>query len=228
MSSPLSKNKGGWFGKILIQFHKNSSHSNRISLLRDEIHQMIMHENVQVSQLSILDVGCGDMSLAEGIAEKIPNSLLSCIDLYRLEEQHLSDVRWHKYKQFNGRDIPFEDNSFDYILFADVLHHCQAEIENLLSESVRCGKYIIIKDHFEYGYWSRWILKLMDIIGNWGYGVSIPQKYFRVEEFDKLLKKHNLETLKVKRGIDLYKHLPFVSLVCKPEYQFVALLKVNK
>jgi hypothetical protein len=57
------------------------------------------------------------------------------------------------------------------------------------------SKIMIIKDHFEYNFYSRQILRFMDFIGNYYLDVNVPKKYFRKEEFDRILKDLNFKII---------------------------------
>jgi len=46
--------------------------------------------------------------------------------------------------------------------------HDSVNIKTLLIEAKRVSNIILIKDHFEYGLWSRRILQLADFVGNYG------------------------------------------------------------
>lgn len=71
----------------------------------------------------VLDVGCGNGSLINGISRKAdvkaygidisPNMVAECRKSYPKIDFRVS----------NGEDIPFDDNSFDVIIICCVLHH---------------------------------------------------------------------------------------------------------
>lgn len=175
--------------------------------------------------LSCLDVGCGDMVLAERIQSTLPNTDWKCIDIHPLPKELEEDEKWKKYTPFDGRHIPFADKSFDVLLFCDVLHHTGEDLAILLSEAARVSKSVIIKDHFEYGLYSRSMLQLMDIVGNWGYGVSIPSSYFTRKGFEQAIGQAGLKIDEMNIGIRLYDHLPFLGTILRPDWQFLTLLK---
>ena len=181
-----------------------------------------------MDRISILDIGCGDMQLAEGILQELPDVTLTCIDIHPLPDVFQELPRWSKYHQFDGRHIPFKPSQFDAALFSDVLHHDQDGMRELLSEAARVARYIIVKDHFEYSIFSRWILKILDFVGNWGYGIKLPRTYFRQEEFNALCSELGLKLIYLRHGIDLYAHLPIANRIINPELQFIALLQSIK
>ena len=78
---------------------------------------------------------------------------------------------------FDGKTIPFEDNSFDLVMFVDVLHHAE-DPASLLAEAARVSrKYLLLKDHVRTGLVGKWTLRLMDWFGNAQHNVVLPYNY---------------------------------------------------
>ncbi len=219
MSSPLAKDKKSFFDKLLIRFHKNASHSNRIGILSSLFTQEIEALRIKKETITLLDIGCGDMKITKLLAEKNQQLKTTGVDIYP-NTQH-----WENYIPFDGKTLPVADKSFDVVLFSDVLHHDYENLDQLIKEAKRVGNFIIIKDHFEYGFFSRTLLQLADIVGNYGYGVSIPKQYFTKKRFQELLKKHQLTEVKQQCPVHLYNHLPLVKYIFKGKYQFVSVIK---
>jgi SAM-dependent methyltransferase len=132
----------------------------------------------------ILDVGCGDGLLANFISQNRPDLTLRGIDPL---------VRDHTYipvNRFDGHVIPYEDGSFDGVMFVDVLHHTTDPMV-LLREAARVAREtIVIKDHALEGLFAGLTLRFMDKIGNARHGVSLPHNYWPhrkwLEAFDLL------------------------------------------
>ena len=226
MSSPLaSQKKQRPFSSVLITIHQELSHNRRLEILSRRIAETIRAQNPGAKKIRCLDVGCGDMQIAEKVTMLLPKSSWSCIDIHDLPIHLKDQERWKKYRSFDGTNIPFPDRTFDVVLFCDVLHHVQTNAPSLLVNAGRAGRLIIIKDHFEYSPWSRCLLRTMDFIGNWGYGISLPKRYFTEGRFNELTKKAGLLPKLICVGIDLYAHLPIVRTILRPKWQFIALLK---
>ncbi|WP_430410665.1 class I SAM-dependent methyltransferase [Kordia sp.] len=219
MSSPLAKDKKSFFDKLLIRFHKNASHSNRIAILSTLFTQEINELHIENESISLLDIGCGDMKITKILSEQHQQLEATGVDIYP------NTQNWKNYVAFDGKTLPFEDKSFAIVLFSDVLHHDAENIDQLLKEAKRVANFIIIKDHFEYGFFSRTLLQLADIVGNYGYGVSIPKRYFTKKRFQELLKKHQLTERKQQCPVYLYNHIPLVKYIFKGKYQFVSVIK---
>lgn len=226
MSSPIAKNKKNVLDRALINVHKKTSHNTRIALLSEVFSKEIQELKSTNPQNSIrcLDIGCGDMTLSEAISEKDNTIVFKGIDIHTVPQEMSVLDRWKNYSRFDGQHIPFEDNSFDVVLFSDVLHHDYKNIEILLSEAKRVSKYILIKDHFEYGFFSRKLLQLADIIGNYGYGISIPNRYFSIKSYEGIIGQTGLSEIKRISPIYLYKHNPLVQFLFKGKYQFISIL----
>ncbi|PKO78037.1 MAG: hypothetical protein CVU21_05070 [Betaproteobacteria bacterium HGW-Betaproteobacteria-15] len=231
MSSPIAKKDKSKFDHTLINTHKKLSHNHRINILAREFSDLIKHIQMtaQITYPRILDVGCGDMTLAEEVANMVGNCTLQCTDIHpcspELREQ---DARWSKYKQFNGKDLPFDNDSFDVLIFSDVLHHVPEEIrKELLTSAARIAKYVVIKDHFEYGWFSRQTLRAMDWVGNYSYGISIPEKYFDEKSFSQVLASANMRANMINIGLDLYNHLPIVRNMLSRNWHFFAICQKN-
>ena len=171
-----------------------------------------------------LDVGCGDLGILERIQNAIPETVWQGLDIYDLPGHLTDDPKWNCYLKFNGRDFHFPDQSVEIVLFCDMLHHANESIPYLMKEACRVGKTVIIKDSFEYSLYSRLMLKAMDFVGNWGYGVPLPEKYFTIHSFKSLCGRSGFEIKKMDIGVQLYGHLPVLRDILRPEWQFFAVL----
>jgi len=120
---------------------------------------------------SLLDVGCGDGSLAKKIAENLPGSRVEGVDVLPRETTQIPVA------MFDGKRLPCEDQSVDAILCVDVLHHTEDPLV-LLREFHRVARqFIVIKDHFKDGPLAFSRLAFMDWVGNARYGVNLPYNY---------------------------------------------------
>lgn len=225
MSSPIAGNKKGIIEKLLINIHQRASHSNRVNLLSKLLNEKIEKFAGSKNEIRCIDIGCGDMTIAKSIGSMNKTTSWKCIDIHKLPEELKDNENWKNYKQFDGTTIPFENNAFDCAVFCDVLHHVQDHLSPLLKEATRVSPVIIIKDHFEYGIYSRTMLKLMDFTGNWGYGISIPEYYFTLKRFEKLCFQSGLKIEDMRIGVDLYSQLPVLNKILKQRWQFIAVLK---
>ena len=222
MSSPIALKKKSLAHKALISMHQLVSHKRRVGILSEILSDLIVSEFRDTKTIRCLDVGCGDMQIVENIGIRNKYVLWSCIDIYELPAD-ANMKKWGKYRKFDGANIPYDDKSMDVVLFCDVLHHSPKDAPALLREAARVGKTVIIKDHFEYSHYSRLMLRLMDIIGNWGYGVRIPERYFTVQRFNDICLFAGLKVKRISAGLELYPN--FLRYLLKPEWQFTAILE---
>jgi hypothetical protein len=224
MSSPITGKVKNRLDRIMIALHQSASHHHRLELLADHIAGTV--KSLSVRAPNCLDIGCGDMSLAEQLTARITDSRWSCIDIHPLPQGLAADERWKAYRQFDGAHIPFDDKSFSCALLCDVLHHAAVPDRfALLSEARRTADHVIVKDHFEYGVWSRQALRLMDFLGNYAYGVSVPDRYFSQTGFAAFVRDAGLRIQSMEIGIDLYRHLPLASAILRRQWQFIAVLQ---
>jgi hypothetical protein len=227
MSSPIANktHKSNFFHKIIIKLHRRISHKNRVEILSQKL-MVYCHEIVDCkTDVKCLDVGCGDLGIMNNLSSVVAGTTWEGLDIYDLPENLRRNKKWINYKKFNGKDLPYEDDTIDIVLFCDMLHHDSKNMYPLLSDAKRVGKFIIIKDSFEYSIYSRVMLKIMDFIGNWGYGVPLPDKYFTIDTFKLLCNKLNLQIRKLDIGIQIYDHLPIIRNILRPKWHFIAVLE---
>jgi SAM-dependent methyltransferase len=148
----------------LIQHRRARALSNRLA-------------DIIPDRFAVLDVGCGDGLIGRLIGEKRTDIQLRGLDVLVRERTYIPVER------FNGEVIPYEDASFDGVMFIDVLHHTQDPMV-LLREATRVArKAVVIKDHTLEGLLAGPTLRAMDWIGNARYGVSLPYNYWTKREW---------------------------------------------
>ncbi len=102
-------------------------------------------------------------------------------------------------KIYDGKHIPYKDNSFNVVTVLDVLHHTD-NIPSLLKEAGRVSKkYVIIKDHAKRGPLSKILICFTDFISNAPYGIKCAFNYPSVEEWKKYIDEADL---KIVRNLD--------------------------
>lgn len=223
MSSPIASQNPSLWKQLLVGFHQHTAHGYRIQRLSQFLGKAIaglfpdVHHDIRA-----LDVGCGDMTLAEAIAAENSSIEWTCTDIHKLPPHLSASDKWRKYRTFDGINLPFAAASFDVVLFADVLHHCLPQAGALLCEAARVGRFVVIKDHFEQGWYSRQLLRMLDFIGNYGYGVSVPDRYFNSFTFSTTSSQSGLRIVSMKHGVAVYPS--WLSPIFPPGLQFIAIL----
>ena len=136
---------------------------------------------------SVLDVGCGDGTIDQLIQDSRPDLEFRGIDILVRPETHIP------VDEFDGRVIPHPDDSFDCVLFVDVLHHSD-DADQLLSEARRVARHsVVIKDHRLNGFLAGPTLRFMDDVGNKRHGVRLPYNYWSHEEWRSAFERSDLE-----------------------------------
>jgi SAM-dependent methyltransferase len=120
----------------------------------------------------VVDVGCGDGSIAARLLQLRPDIDLVGIDVFVRPRTHVPVVLC------DDDAIPYEDAAFDVALLVDMLHHTR-DPTLLLKEAARVSPgTVIIKDHLADGFLARPTLRLMDWVGNAHIGVALPYNYW--------------------------------------------------
>lgn len=168
----------------------------------------------------VLDVGCGDGSLAALIMQQRPDVHIKGIDVLIRPTTHIP------VEAFDGRTMPADAGSFDIVMFVDVLHHMDDPLV-LLREAVRVArKGIVLKDHTANGLFAFSTLRFMDKVGNARHGVVLPYNYWTRERWLEAFAALGLTVTTWKKNLGLY---PWpASWIFGRSLHFVALLEHNK
>ncbi len=153
---------------------------------------------------SILDLGAGNGNIAKNIKEKTGVTVVG-VDMIARPNTPIP------IRRYDGRRLPFEDNSFDCVMLVDVLHH-DPDMGAVIAEAKRVAtKYILIKDHYWNTKLDLLLLKICDWIGNAPYGVPVPYNFRKMAEWEKLFKEKKLfvETSRKIPGFHWTKHVVF-------------------
>lgn len=119
----------------------------------------------------VLDVGCNDGTVAMLIKAAKPSLRIEGLDI---QGNVPCKIRRAIY---DGKRMPFPDNSFDVVVAVDVLHHT-TDMLPVLKEMKRVAKkYVIIKDQVARGPVTRGLLALCDIAANFHYGIRCTFNY---------------------------------------------------
>src|SRR5271169_1625807 len=146
----------------------------------------------------VLDVGCGDGLVSAVLRQKRPDIFVRGIDVLPRGQTHIP------VEMFDGLHFPFEDESFDVVLFSDVLHH--AVDPNVLLEEARrvASRWVLIKDHYREGIAAQARLRFMDWVGNARFGVALPYNYWTEEQWRTAWSRVGLEPGRIVTKLGLY------------------------
>jgi ubiquinone/menaquinone biosynthesis C-methylase UbiE len=119
---------------MLFSHFANSLHTKRSHLLADRISEFVPRGS------KVLDFGCGTMEVADSVGKQ-SKSQVSGIDVSTIATGHKD------FTPYNGKQIPFADQSFDETYAAFVFHHINDFIP-LLKECRRVTKkrLVIVED----------------------------------------------------------------------------------
>ena len=166
---------------------------------------------------SVLDLGCGDGSIARAIMDIKPGLTFRGIDVMLRPQTHIPVER------FDGETIPARDNAFDWETNVDVLHHTDNP-GRLLAEAARVArKGVVVKDHLREGFAAYTTLRVMDWVGNKGHDVRLPYNYLSRVEWDEAFRGAGLEIRSWQQSLRLYP-MP-VSLACDRNLHFISTLR---
>jgi len=137
---------------------------------------------------TILDVGCGNGRLSKKIEKRFRVKVRGA-DIALPKKPAISVTL------FDGKTLPFPENSFDAVFLIDVLHHTKNP-NKLFYESLRVAKKsVFVKDHYYENNFQKAALMLADFIGNFQDKVSTPFCFLTKNEWGKMLKSHKYDSL---------------------------------
>jgi SAM-dependent methyltransferase len=126
---------------------------------------------------TVLDIGCGDGSIAHAILQRRPDLSITGVDVLVRGETRIPVIG------YDGSTLPFADRSFDAVCLVDVVHHTD-DPQRVLDEAARVSRdRVLIKDHVADGFLARPTLRLMDWVGNARHGVRLPYNYLTRAEW---------------------------------------------
>lgn len=201
----------GFDGKAALNaVHNAAVFGRRVDVLANHLAEMIPGGG------KVLDLGCGDGSIAKTLMEARPDLRVEGVDIMVRPSTHIPVT------QFDGDKLPFRARSFDYVTIVDVLHHTD-DPTAVLKEAVRVArKGIVIKDHLLEGFLAGPALRFMDWVGNKGHNVVLPYNYLKRAEWVEAFEKAGCKPAKWTEDVGLYpapaswlfdRHLHFVSLL---------------
>jgi SAM-dependent methyltransferase len=177
---------------LLDQLHGNYVFARRTRVLAHHLAALLPKD------AAVLDVGCGDGSIAKLIMDQRPDVRISGIDIKLRPHTHIPVT------VFDGFTIPFPDGAFDAVMFVDVLHHTEDPMV-LLREARRAARRaVVIKDHNQDGLLAETTLKFMDWVGNARHGVVLPYNYWPGKRWQEAFQELKLRTAEYRGSLGLY------------------------
>jgi hypothetical protein len=216
---------------VILKFIKYKVVKNSRKIILSKIISNIIIKKFK-NKISILDYGAGhepDVVLSiykELKKNRFKKILINAVDVYKKKDIQKLKKNTH-IKFYSIQNFKKLNKKYDITLINDTLHHIGIEDEkniiSLLKLLKKRSKYLIIKDHFEEGLISNFLLRLMDYIGNRYNNVNVPKKYFTKKGFQKIL---NLVGLKIDYKVINQRYYNKVFLfMSSPNLHFLYLLK---
>jgi 2-polyprenyl-3-methyl-5-hydroxy-6-metoxy-1,4-benzoquinol methylase len=192
---------------LLNSLHARAVFSRRIRVLAS-------HISDHLGTGSVLDVGCGDGTLANTIMQMKHGVDFQGIDVFLRPSVAIPA------QTYDGVTIPLEDKSVDWVTIVDVLHHTD-DPASVLAECIRVSRSgVVIKDHLRDGLLANQTLRFMDWVGNRGHDVRLPYNYLSTKEWEQIFLDLNLGIERRKNKLGIYS-FPF-NLAFDRSLHFIA------
>ena len=198
---------------ILELIRKFCGGNRSINLYHQIKEQLRLTKSNLSADINLLDYGCGNMMFSNNLFMEGEIKSFTAVDIYDLDVDSKDLLTGRKYTKIITHTDIVED--YDVCLLIDVLHHLDGNVSDLLSHLSKKCKFLIIKDHIEYGFFTRLLLRISDFYGNWIFGVKIPDKYFTMDEWVNLVKKLNLNQENFRVNIQVHTGLFAILLPSK-------------
>ena len=172
-------------------------------------------------KITVIDFGCGSMEISKKIQKNFFIKKIIGLDIFDSNYEY-KKLKYYQYK--NLKDL--KKFKSDIILLVDVLHHIGIKKSHLIMKQLaKNSKTLIVKDHFEHGYFSRQLLRFVDFYANYAYGVVIPKIYFNENSWKKTIKLSKLKQCYFEKNFQ--QHDGLFNLILNKKHHFVSVLKKN-
>lgn len=166
---------------------------------------------------SVLDIGCGDGTIATLLAERRPDLSIEGVEIAPRPTCRIPC------RAFDGEHFPFPDRAFDVCVFVDVLHHT-TDVRQLLCEAARVSRsLVLLKDHLSENSLDHATLRGMDWVGNRPHGVKLTYNYQGMRQWEQHFATCGMQIAQLSTNLPLYPW-PF-SLLFGRKLHFVAQLR---
>jgi hypothetical protein len=163
-----------------------------------------------------IDVGAGEGWYANRLMQErfVQNSIP--VEVSRRKHLEVAPII------YDGKTLPFLDNSVPLVYSIDVVHHAENPFE-LLDEIARISsKWILLKDHTFDSFLGQMTLQILDELGNRRFGISSPGKYQRAWTWLEHLESRGYKLLSIRHPASCHTGILGVAT---NKLQFIALLE---
>lgn len=147
---------------------------------------------------TILDVGSGTGIIAKLIKEKT-GAKIKCIDIIDISKTDIP------VKIYDGKNIPYKNDSFSVVMCNFVLHHC-TDLEKVIREMKRVSKSkIFILEDIPESLFDRFFISFHVLFSKISYG-SKKMEFHNIWEWKEIFRKHKLKIHKI---VKIRRFMPF-------------------
>lgn len=191
--------------------HDHLVFKRRVRVLCDELAARLPHG------ARVLDIGCGSGHMAAAIMAKRPDVRIDGVDVLVRPDTAIDVI------EYDGKTIPFADNTYDVAMLVDVLHHTDDPAAIMAEASRVASQGVLVKDHYRDSLIAGIILKFMDFVGNASHGVRLPYNYLARDQWQAIWHRLGLVPNQVGEDLGIYP-MPF-DLLFGRGLHFVALIE---
>jgi ubiquinone/menaquinone biosynthesis C-methylase UbiE len=164
---------------------------------------------------TLLDFGCGDLSLAKALQKKNKALQITGVDVVKFPNK----VSGITFRSYDGNVLPFRNNSFDTVIAFYVFHHCDsAQVSFDECFRVARKRVIFIEPVMRYSF-ENYLMGAADWVFNIWKEKSIPftNQFMTLNNWKKIMKKQGKYSTKPLKN--------FLSIPIGKAYLFEAIKK---
>jgi len=143
------------------------------------------------TETSILDIGCGGCKISKYLKE-------SGYKVIPIDVKDKSKIKTISPKIFDGKKLPFKNNSFDVSIIIAVLHHTKNP-EDLLEEAARVSDCIIVMEDIYTNILKKYLTYFIDSLVNFEF-FNHPHMNKSDREWKRIFEEQNLKLIKAEYG----------------------------
>jgi len=205
---------------LISDLIRKVSKGDRLSSISNKVGALIKIEaNNRKKKVTVVDFGCGSMEISKKIQNKKFIKKIIGLDIFDANYKY-KKLHYYNYKNLDN----LKKFKSDVVILIDVLHHMGVDKSHIVLKKLsKNTDTLIIKDHFEHGFFSRQLLRFVDFYANFAYGVTIPKKYFDIISWKKTVKKTKLKENYFENNFQ--QHVGLFNLILNKKHHFISVLK---